>query len=406
MRKPLFAVLALSLAVAACGSDDDSSSDTDPEATPTEAPSTAGTTDESEPAPQGDERTQRAIDAGTAAALGEADLPSDITIGAISLAPIEIIQRIDDEMTRATEAIGWEYVSCDGQGTPEVMQTCGDSLLNQGVDALILTVIEPSFITPQLEQAKEMGIPVINVAGIINDDPELIAAQLSPAERELELTAALNEYVFEQLALRDEGDGTELSYSWFPLSAGELRRQQLEADLENQANVSVVATSENDMADFAGDARANTSAVLQANPDIDAFWEAAAPNIIPVADVVAQQFGEVRYPERPLIVGHLDDLQNLETIRSGRADAIGTYPVTIDAWVAVDQLAQFFAREDYEFERNATEESERVYGLTFAEYEVITEDNLPPAGEYVPVKEDVPAFFAAKWASEFGITPG
>ena len=33
---------------------------------------------------------------------------------------------------------------------------------------------------------------------------------------------------------------------------------------------------------------------------------------------------------------------------------------------------------------------------------MITKENLPPEGEYVPPPVDVPAYFEAKWEAEFG----
>lgn len=404
MKKFLCVLLLLPLVLfaASCGGDsDDSASGGETEAAST---TSGGSGDFVNNSGSDEETTQRAIDAATALAeeLGKHELPKDITIGHLNLADaLEISRRTEVETQAAVDYLGWDMISCDGGADPAKFATCMDSLLDQGVDAIIIAAIESAPIRPQLEKAKRNNVPVINTIGIIEDDPELLAAQLAPPERESELTAALDEWVFEQI---DEAgiENPKMSYTWFPIAAGELRREQLLKDLKQRPDIEVVSTHSTDLTDAIQDSRNYTEATIQANPDINVFWEAAAPNLPAVADVIEQRSPDTQFPDRPLIVGHLDDTLNLEKIRAGTADAVGTVPVMIDSWVAIDQLAQYFAR-DAEIERNATFESEDIYGLKFENYHVVTQDNVPPEGETVPWGEDIPTFFTTLWSEEFGI---
>jgi ABC-type sugar transport system substrate-binding protein len=345
--------------------------------------------------------TQRAIAAGNAAAGSRATLPTNITIGFLDvLASAEILQRVEEQNRAAMKVLGWKYITCDGQANPAQYQTCMASFLSAGVSAIVSGVAEPSVITPQLQQAKAKGIPVINIVGAVSDPSGLLSAQLSPSSRENEMAAALDQYLFKMLKQRDKGKGTTISVTGFPVQAGELRVSQLTKDLQSHPEVTVVSRGEQNFSDPIGYFRTYATATLQAHPNIDAFWDAASQAPVPVSQVVSQRFGQVPYPQRPLIVSFVDDQDELAVIRSGGIDAIATYPIIIDSWVALDQLAQFFARKSA-INQNASDWA-KTYGLDFGGAQVVTKDNLPPAGQYPAAKEDYQSFFKAKWAKEFG----
>jgi hypothetical protein len=61
-------------------------------------------------------------------------------------------------------------------------------------------------------------------------------------------------------------------------------------------------------------------------------------------------------------------------------------------------MAEFFARHKEPSKDN--QPSYPVAGDLFS-YEIIDKSNLPPAGEYVAPKWDVPTYFQSKWAAEF-----
>jgi ABC-type sugar transport system substrate-binding protein len=353
------------------------------------------------PSAPSSELTQRAITAGNAAAGARVTLPTNITVGFLDvLASAEILQRFEDQNKAAMKVLGWKYITCDGQANPSQYQTCMASFLSAGVSAIITGAAEPSVITPQLQEAKAKGIPVINIVGAVSDPSGLLAAQLSPSSRESEMAAALDQYMFTMLTQRDKGKGTTISVTGFPVQAGELRVSQLTADLKTHPDVTVVSRGQQNFSDPIGYFRTYATATLQAHPTIDAFWDAASQAPVPVSQVVSQRFGQVAYPQRPLIVSFVDDQDELAVIRSGGADAIATYPIIVDSWVALDQLAQFFARKTT-VNPNASDWA-KTYGLDFGGAEVITKANLPPSGQYPAAKEDFQSFFKAKWAKEFG----
>jgi len=66
---------------------------------------------------------------------------------------------------QAAEALGWTFVTCDGQGVPATMAKCAKDLVNQNVDVLMTNAFPQSYFTEALDVADKKGIPVISVGG-------------------------------------------------------------------------------------------------------------------------------------------------------------------------------------------------------------------------------------------------
>jgi ABC-type sugar transport system substrate-binding protein len=342
-----------------------------------------------------------AVAAGLAAAKragGKVALPKE-KIGIILIqGQAEIVQRMQQDAQGAANALGWKLLVCDGQGNHVTMQQCGDSLLNQGVNALIDTTIEPSVLHAQIQRAKSMGVPVINVAGVTDPDPYMI--NLSPASVETNMTIALDNWAFAQLKQKGPGPYT-MSYTYAP-GATALRVGQLLKDLKSHPNIKVVASHEINIANLTPDIIAFDDSTLTANPNLDLMWTAADVSLSLAGQDAISKLGKKSYPNRPLIVGFLDDLINIAAIRSGSVDALVTYPVTADCYIAMDQLAEYFARHQ-KINANASSDAQQVYGMTFQAPTVLTKANLPPVGEHVPPLNNYALFFATKWKAEFGV---
>ena len=66
---------------------------------------------------------------------------------------------------QAAEALGWTFVTCDGQGDPATMAKCAKDLVNQNVDVLVTNAFPQSYFTEALDIADRKDIPVISVGG-------------------------------------------------------------------------------------------------------------------------------------------------------------------------------------------------------------------------------------------------
>ncbi|MBP1806015.1 D-xylose ABC transporter substrate-binding protein [Rubellimicrobium aerolatum] len=69
----------------------------------------------------------------------------------------------------AIEAAGGTYVSADAQTSPTKQLADVDSLITQGVDALIILAQDSAAIAPALDAAEDAGIPVVGYDRLIDD---------------------------------------------------------------------------------------------------------------------------------------------------------------------------------------------------------------------------------------------
>lgn len=350
-------------------------------------------------APSSPERSDRATAAAKVAAQDrgpKVSLPSK-KVGFLQInAGGEAAARIEQGAKEAAKAIGWSFISCDAQGDPGKMATCGSSLLNQGSNVILSVVIEPAAIQSQLRRAKALGVPWINVGGGVTASP-LFTAQYAPEETEM--SKLIDKYLVDKIT--KDGGSPKLAVSTFSsVLAGKTRSDQLKKDLAG-TDVKIIDMHESDLTNQIEDARQWATTVLTAHPDVDGFMGTASYSIAITGQVLAAKFPGKSYPDRPLNVGYLDDLANLKAIRDGNADALATLRLDTTSWIAIDQAAELIARKK-QVDANAYLASKEVYGLEFRDPVLITKKNLPPAGQYPEPKEDVQTFFKAKWNDEFG----
>ena len=404
----ILAILAVALASAGCASSSGSGGNSSPGSSSTNSGSTStvtslsgSSTPNSELSMFSSAKNAAAVTAGLAAAKNagpKVNLPKE-TIGIILIqGQAEIVKRMQQDAQGAADALGWKLLVCDGQGDPVKMQQCGDTLLNEGANALIDTTIEPSVLQAQIQQAKSKGVPVVNVAGVTDPDPYMI--NFSPTSVETNMTTALDNWAFAQLKSKGPGPYT-MSYTYAP-GATMLRSVQLLKDLKSHPDIKVVASHEINIANLTPDIIAFDDSTLTAHPNLDLMWTAADVSLPLAGQDAISKLGKKSFPNRPLIVGFLDDLINLAAVRSGSVDALVTTPVTADCYIAMDQLAEYFARH-HKINGNAATDAQQVYGMAFKAPTVVTKANLPPVGQHVPPLNNYALFFATKWKAEFGV---
>ena len=345
-----------------------------------------------------DERTDIAIEEGRAAAGASVDLPS-ITVGILQInAQSEIAARIADGVRVPAELLGWEVIECDAIGDPARMANCGASLLNQGADAIFSIAIEAGPIMAQLREAQDRGVLWITVGGGVTS-VEMMTAQYAPLETEM--SDLLHAYLFEMLQQRPGEEKTLAISTFSQVWAGRQRSDALYRAIEG-TNITVAHEHVSNLADQIADARQSVTYQLTAYPDVDALLGGADYTLPVMGQIVMQRFPGLDYPDRPLVVGYLDGMVNLNAIRQGGADALAAMRLDACGWVGIDQIAQYFARGT-EIDPDAYLNSEAVYGFDIREAALITRANLPPEGEFWEPSYDFQSFFTAKWGVEFGI---
>lgn len=352
----------------------------------------------SNPLAQADERSDKAMALAVEKALPKAEMPKK-KIGILQLnAQAEVAFRIAEGARIPAEKLGWEVIVCDSLGDPARMASCGDSLLNQGVDAILTVAIEPAPIMAQLRKAKEKNVLWITLGGGTTPN-DLITAEYAPLETEM--SNLLHAYIIKQLEKRP-GDTKEMAISTFSqVRAGKARSDDLYEDLKG-TNIKVVDEHVSDLANQIADARQSVTSQLTAFPEVDALL-GTANYVVPVmGQLVAQRYPGKQFPDRPLVVGYLDDLVNLDSIRKGQTDAIATMRLDAASYVGIDQLAQYFARGT-KLNPDAYLKSQEVYGMDLREATLVTKENLPVEGQYIEPAGDFIMFFENKWNAEYGV---
>jgi ABC-type sugar transport system substrate-binding protein len=400
------ALAAAAVIVAGCGSSNSSSSSAAPSSSTTTS-AAAASTSTTATTPASSSSSSSLPTAPTAAAASAAGqkaaakegaavkLPSE-TIGIVNvLQASEAAQRLQAGAEQAAKALGWKVTAVDAGGDPTKSQSDMAAFVNEGVSAIVDLSNPTAAITQALAQARAKNIPVINIGGLQDPSPNLAAQYYGDPT---DLTAALDKYMFAKLPAH-----AQIAAFVSPILLDERKRDaQFESDAK-AAGATVYKYPIN-LANLSGDATTAAHTALQAHPGLNAFWG----DIDGEFPIVAQVLKGANKCSSIGNYNFYDDLINLKTIPTGCGTAVTTSPVGADGWAAVDQFAEFFARKKSitSFPPTWNELQNNIYGVdirTGNAIEVIDKSNLPPAGQYVPPKTDYPAFFAAKWKTEFGV---
>lgn len=179
----LLAVLALSVGIAACGSDSDSTSNSGSEGGTTTAEATESESSEESSVPD--------IEfTGFEASLPdcyEEPKKEEITIGYASPTVInEATRNLARVIELETERLGGKVIVEDANGEPDKQVTDVQRLIAQKVDAIILFPLDAKAVSPVLKQAEAAGIPVIGIAANSAEakPPEGFSTQIVEGEGE------------------------------------------------------------------------------------------------------------------------------------------------------------------------------------------------------------------------------
>jgi ribose transport system substrate-binding protein len=348
--------------------------------------------------PQSGAEQAKAEKAGTAA--GEEAKPGKLPeahIGIINfLNGIESSDRLADSTTFAAGQLGWKTTVCDGKGTPSAFVACGNSLLAEGVDAIVAIAIESGQITPVITKAKSQGVPVIQVGG---GGVPLGTFSGNYGPNEAEAGELLTEALFEKLDTLEE-EPVEINIHNFPAKWGSERTEQLEKAVEGQSKIKVNQEVVTDAANLVPYTRSTVTTQLTQNSDVKAYWFTFDTTGQVGGQVIQSKYPGKEFPEKPLVVTFHGDLATLGLIREGAIDMESDVNYDAAVWEGIDGIAEELGREETMSPEN--QPSYPGIGDPFT-YQIIDKENLPEEGELVMPKWDVPSYFIAKWKAEYGV---
>jgi ABC-type sugar transport system substrate-binding protein len=301
-------------------------------------------------------------------------------------------QRAYNGVKDAVDTIGWKVIPCDGQGIPAKQQSCASNLLNQNVNALIVNTIDTATMADAIKQASAKHVPIISVGGALETSKGYAA---SYAPDEAGMGTALGNWIVKTLG---SGGGGVIQQT-FQAKFATLRTDAMAATYSG-SNVKVVDTFDANPVDLTAATEKQTSDALSSHPDAKAVAMVFSTAEIGAAQAIQQRYGAGKsFPNRPLLATYYANLPVIDMIRKNELDAAVENPLEWCGWVAIDQLAEFFARQT---PVSTAERPNYGSGLDFWRPTVVTKDNLPPQGQLLAPPVDFAGFFAAKWKSEFG----
>lgn len=301
------------------------------------------------------------------------------TIALIDLGAAPVTAATDDVIRIAGRELGWDVRYTDAQVDPQRAATAVQSAVTQGVDAIVVNSMPAELATQALTQAKQRGIPVIQV-GSGEETSDLYTAQYG--EDESKLAETLADYIVEQKPQAKIG---ELTAS--VLRAGDLRSQALQAAIEG-TDAEVVQAVEPSLTSSnpVESTRKTVSDLLTANPEIDTIWT--------VFDNFLQgTVAGVRSRESDADVYTFFATEpNVELLRDeSPLQAVADNLLLKTGAVAVDQLVYHFA-EEREIDPQALEKDPLPY-------RIYSRENLPSGPIWST--DEVLEPYLDKWAEDF-----
>lgn len=311
------------------------------------------------------------------------------TIGYVDLIASGAMQRrYFDYFSAGAKALGWDVQLQDAKGDPTRANTAAINLLNQGVDALVVSCADSAPMAPALRLAKTKKIPAIQVGCAMTDERAWDAS--FPID-DAAVGKTLGAYVAKEL-----GDNAKVGILGdTTILAGKVRGEGLDQGFKS-ANVNIVGNQSVSLTDPVGATRKTVSSYLTANPDLKA--------VIAVYDFFAPPAGEtVKNANKNAQVGvysFFADAVNVPYMKTPNSAlrAVADGPVEQVSLIAVDQLLAHF--------ENGKAFDSSAAGNLKINYEIFTQKNLPDAGDNYVTPYPVGKYlseYQSQWKQKYGL---
>lgn len=306
-----------------------------------------------------------------------------------------------NSFVQAAKVLGWKVVSCDGQGTPSVMAACMSTLIADHPNAIVNDGIPQSLIAAGLQQAKADGITLVYTSGTLAPGSQAIysgtnlydAGYTTPDQQ---MGVDLANYVVKQLS---SVSGTkQMIDQTFPVAEwGVVRNLGLESVLKSHPSIKIVASPQANSANLVQGTTTTISALLSQYPQAKVVWITFDGTVSGAAQAIQAKYAGQTFPNAPLLVTFYADPQTDQLISQGVVSAAVNVQLQACSWIAVDQLAQYFARKT----PLSPDVRPNYSGLNFFQTQIITKANVPAGNAFPAPPVNYVKYFTAKWHDEF-----
>ncbi len=409
-----WAALGLSLAalaVAGCGSDDDSTTtgaatDNAPAETAPAATSEATpTNDQVQPGREPSagyvyagsaDDTDAARTAGEAAAGDPVDVPKDKTIGVIQLSAQSATSKSVVAASREiAELFGYDVEVCDPNFDAQKIPQCATSIAAQKPDAVFSVSQNPGPMGSGVKQVADAGGLWFGTGSQSDPSPSINDYGVDG----IALSEVLDKFMFERIQQRNpDGNGKIFAITAPTVGvASKNSGDQLTKDVQAADGFELIDHNL-DLANAVQDTLNTTRQTLEQNPDLSAVWTLCDFCVPLMAQTVSNKQPDDR---KTVVVGQFSSPESIADVRKGNVDGIADYAWALPVWVGMDQALQKWARDQDPVKDFSVFGG---YDLPFMEPYVLTEDNALASGAAPVYGPDFETYFKAKWAKEFGIT--
>ncbi len=391
MRAVTIAAIA-SLALVACGSDDNADTTTpaatapgatEPEATVPAATDLVGTSPSSEPAatdPADDPvaAAQALVDEYSAAqdAVALDALPAKPEAGktiAVLTCAFPACQSTTDGVNEAAALLGWDVVTYTSEITPEAYAGTWDRLLQDPPDLIAFTGLLPNeLIADQLAKVEELGIPTVAIAA--SDSPGGVMQAVYVGAAQLIKSGQL----MGAAVAADGGAGVKTVFVWDPNTKAIMGPVKDNFTEQIEAVGGSVEVLEISLQETGKAVPGQVVSFLQANPDVKyvafsiADFSAGVPQALAAAGIDGVK-----------IIGRSPQASNLDNILNGSEWAAVAEESVAGGYRAVDGLARIMAGVSFDAEPEGW-------------HQILTADNISDVNTALETP-GVPDAFAAAW---------
>lgn len=362
----LFFLAAVVAFAVGCGGDD--SSDDSGDTTSADSGSDVSAIQE-----EVDELTQRPTEIPITEPI-EGGIPESKTIAYLQCS-VPICVELGENLTAATDALGWKTDVIDEGATPETVQAAWAEAVRRKPDAVVMTGGFPRDIyAAELEELNKAGIPVIGHSEAEPADPQAgIVSVASGPERQVTIGENEAKWIISDT---DGAANTLFIDSGFPINSAQLAAltDYMSANCPDCTVTDYQAPIESIGTDLAG----RVASQAQRNPDTNYIVAAFGDMAIGISDALAGQ----GIDPIPMVSQEVSPA-NVPEIRDGVLTAMlyGSGPESM--WGIADTLVRYFNDEEY---------PEEIPLVNW----IITQDNVPE-GDTFPGVEDYQEQFEALW---------
>jgi ABC-type sugar transport system substrate-binding protein len=266
------------------------------------------------------------------------------------------------------------------------------TFVNEHVNAIIAEDLTTEAVKAGLKDAAQHGIPVISIGSAVSSDPAYWGAFNNPFPSMGTLLG--------QAAGASIPKGGDVALQIDP--AGGTGQAQLDNGAEatlKAAGAKIVATHDINGTNLVSDITSATNSQAESDPNLKAIvmdFDSAGP----IAATVLKSRGLCGKVKLWTIFA---DPANLTQIGTGCLTGISNFPLEVNSWAAIDQLAEHFARHAGRGQLlSGWPAMSARYGVVLTTPNVVTKANLPPVGQEPTPAADFAGFFQWKWHDEFG----